>query len=1177
MAFWKGLVEGIAGGVLIAEGVLITGMTFGGAGAIGALLISAGSGLVLTGIGTMLTRGPLQGFATAQKNPTAPWNGVYGRARVGGTLIYDNSFGEVDKWRDMVFVLACHSCESVDELLFDQQRVQIGSPGVSEGPLGSNAWSGTSFSPVQKDPSISDITRVGNVVTVHLSNDIPLLSDGDQIIIQNVHPVNAGLNGKFPVTVISHGPGDVMVFSYLSGGTAISIPAYGGSETGDAHTAWVDYGRKVYMEVMLGRQTLGETFQGMLYGTPEDGDGGVLALTPGGSTINPWTANCSLVGKTCVWLRLHYNDTIFANGLPQISFHIHGKNDILLNPGGSPPSYGYTENAALCIADYLSNSTFGFGAVYGVDIPTAPLVAAAAICDEAVALAEGGTEPRYTCNGGWVLTTKRGEVLKNLLTSCAGRLTDYGGQFVVWPGAYGLAEVYAGRTTRNLVSGDWETPAPVSESVTGTSIYSLLTGGFRWKPKVSITELYNGVKGTFIAPVNNWQSTDFPPYAQDIIHGYVSDANQAADGGDRRWYDIQLPFTISCPTAQRLAKIELMRRRQQGTGTFALNMAAYQFTPMDVIALDLSYFAWTAKALEIAAARLKIAKQQEVPLLGVEIDVQETDSSVYAWSIGEELSPAGYQQAVTPSTMTPAPPTNFLLSSISGDIIATWTAPADGYVLNGGDIEIRYQLVASPEGLWLSLAKMDPSVTQASITNLAAGDQYTVEIRSVNAGGIPSAWVIGGPYASPPSPGPITVASPPIWQPNYETPVTGDPLFSAEGFGVAQSYAVAGDGSALAAVNVYGYPPPAPFGLTFKVRRELVSGDFAQVAANVVTVDATHGKISFGAVSPPTSTTNEFIGRIISKLANAAGILGSPIPIQDFTVTANNTGGDFTVTPDPTTAGCGPGDLFTLRTGGPGAGSPPSVANPLTADATSFTDSRFFNDYNPGLTVNGNRGNLALVIGGHGAFQTPQTVVSNTGSKVNVSPGWDVIPDSTSIIVLVEAVPQVVLAADLTAVSDALIGNVPIDNYSRQVVRVEGYASYAGQTGPIETVPFREIYEWGGAGNFFKGGIQFSVNGTLGIGSDQAPHVFTSNPVVAVAVRFVVKTAPTGADLTFNLVLGGALWMTLTIPAGTTSVAATTGQIVAAAPIPANTAIALDITAVGTTFPGSGLSGAVFF
>ena len=54
--------------------------------------------------------------------------------------------------------------------------------------------------------------------------------------------------------------------------------------------------------------------------------------------------------------------------------------------------------------------------------------------------------------------------------------------------------------------------------------------------------------------------------------------------------------------------------------------------------------------------------------------------------------------------------------------------------------------------------------------------------------------------------------------------------------------------------------------------------------------------------------------------------------------------------------------------------------------------------------------------------------------------------------------------------------------------------------------------------------------------------------------------------------MGGAAWLTLTIPAGQTVVVATPSQIGALTEIPANTAVSIGITAVGTTFPGSNLS-----
>jgi hypothetical protein len=64
-------------------------------------------------------------------------------------------------------------------------------------------------------------------------------------------------------------------------------------------------------------------------------------------------------------------------------------------------SKGYTNNAALCIAYYLDLPRVdgGFDLQYGRDIDTDQLIAAANVCDETVALAEGGTVPRYTCNG----------------------------------------------------------------------------------------------------------------------------------------------------------------------------------------------------------------------------------------------------------------------------------------------------------------------------------------------------------------------------------------------------------------------------------------------------------------------------------------------------------------------------------------------------------------------------------------------------------------------------------------------------------------------------------------------------------------------------------------------------------------------------------------------------------
>ena len=68
-------------------------------------------------------------------------------------------------------------------------------------------------------------------------------------------------------------------------------------------------------------------------------------------------------------LRINYEQAYYKGGLPAISVLMRGKNDIL-DPRTSPPTIGYTENSALCIADYLTmpQEIGGFGYSYVTDI-----------------------------------------------------------------------------------------------------------------------------------------------------------------------------------------------------------------------------------------------------------------------------------------------------------------------------------------------------------------------------------------------------------------------------------------------------------------------------------------------------------------------------------------------------------------------------------------------------------------------------------------------------------------------------------------------------------------------------------------------------------------------------------------------------------------------------------------
>jgi hypothetical protein len=396
-------IDTIVGAALIGTGLFLEFVTFGASTPLTAFLISAGIGMVMTGIGTLLSQGPLTGTSTATRNPVAPWNVVYGHAKVGGVLIYFGEFGDNDNFLDLVFVLACHACKSVDALLFDGQRIQLSTNNEGGGTFIGN---GDSFTPVQQNLNISHISRANNVVTVVLLQDIPLLQPGDNVIIQNISG-DYTLNGTFPVaTIISQvyevGTPGSLTFTYLCGGAPAII-----DNEGQCLTTWPNYGAKIHMEALLGNHTA--TFPGMLNGTPNDGDAGNLVQY----NENPWTADHLCLGRTVVFLRLHYNDQFFANGLPSISFLVSGKQDIVDPRTGAA---GFTENPVLCIADYLANVQFGFKAL-ATEVPAPQVIAAANVCDEQVALASGSTEARYACDGTFPLSMKRGNVLENLLTA----------------------------------------------------------------------------------------------------------------------------------------------------------------------------------------------------------------------------------------------------------------------------------------------------------------------------------------------------------------------------------------------------------------------------------------------------------------------------------------------------------------------------------------------------------------------------------------------------------------------------------------------------------------------------------------------------------------------------------------------------------------------------------------
>lgn len=137
-----------------------------------------------------------------------------------------------------------------------------------------------------------------------------------------------------------------------------------------------------------------------------------------------WTSEHRLRGIAHIYLRLTHKLKVFPNGIPNVTADIEGKDDILDPRSGTR---GYSENAALCLADYLSLPEFGLNAAIGAEhgVDADELVAAANICDEAVPLAAGGSEPRYACNGVITLSETPKTIIEGMLSAMAGKHSQH--------------------------------------------------------------------------------------------------------------------------------------------------------------------------------------------------------------------------------------------------------------------------------------------------------------------------------------------------------------------------------------------------------------------------------------------------------------------------------------------------------------------------------------------------------------------------------------------------------------------------------------------------------------------------------------------------------------------------------------------------------------------------------
>lgn len=442
-----------------------------------------------------------------------------------------------------------------------------------------------------------------------------------------------------------------------------------------------------------------------------------LQTATSGLTNGAWTSNHRLRGIAYIYVRLVWNDQVWAGGIPNISAMVKGKK--VYDPRTATTAY--SANAALCLRDYLTDSTYGLG-LGSTEVDDTAFTVAANICDEQVEVKPVTIpaiyENRYKTNGVLYTSESPDGNIGKLLSAMGGLIAYSGGRVIPYAAGYRIPTV-------TLNDSDFAGPISV-------------------QTKTSARDRVNAVKGVFVSEKSEWQPTDFPPQTSAT---YLTQDNNV-----RYWRDVVLPMTTSSSAAQRLARIELQRARQEITFTARFRLDAMQVRAGDTVMVTLSKFGWSAKVFEVV--EWHFVSEGNPPQLGIEMTLRETASSVYDWNVSDEI-----QVDTTPTTTLPNPfsisaPTNLALTAdgttqlIQADgtalprIKVAWSAPSNEFVQSGGQTIIEYKQGNATTYLTWAKVNGDQELDFIS-SDVRIGTSYDVRIYGQSYFGVSSSYVTG--------------------------------------------------------------------------------------------------------------------------------------------------------------------------------------------------------------------------------------------------------------------------------------------------------------------------------------------------------------------------------------------------------------------------------------------------
>ena len=439
-------------------------------------------------------------------------------------------------------------------------------------------------------------------------------------------------------------------------------------------------------------------------GSQTSADSHVVGAMPGMSNTDIGI-NVAYIYVECI-----YDQEKFGS-FPQFSFVVRGKP--LFDPRDG--STAFSSNPALCIRDFLSDTIYGLKATSDElnDTTNAGgFQSAANTCDQSVSINNsGGTESRFTLNGFTDMGAQPEDVIRNMLSSCGGKLSYIDGTFQLF--------VAAAQTPSLTITDDnvLSPPTFTTKSITG--------------------QMFNSVKSIFPDSTNNYIPGD-SPIEEDSTFLTEDTPTGETQANYKRLLELQLPFTVTNTMAQRLQRIFLRENRQTIAVSLNTNIAFLRLQPGDWVYLTNSRLGFTNKVMEVQDLAIKPNETEEAVFMTTQMTLREADPSVTSFTFNEYSTPITDDDPGDSDDRSISAPTSLagtVQSLIDGptnkiNIVSSWTNATND---NISGTEVQYKLSTDSE--YSSIAVMK-GVSNVTIPNVSDNKTYNLRARHFTPDGI---------------------------------------------------------------------------------------------------------------------------------------------------------------------------------------------------------------------------------------------------------------------------------------------------------------------------------------------------------------------------------------------------------------------------------------------------------